>query len=46
MPKVILITGTSTGLGVATAVQAAQAGHTVYATMRNTQKRAAGVEGS
>ncbi len=39
MPKVILITGTSTGLGVATAVQAAQAGHTVYATMRNTQKR-------
>lgn len=41
MPKVILITGTSTGLGVATAVQAAQAGHTVYATMRNTQKRGA-----
>ena len=39
MPKVILITGTSTGLGAATAVQAAQAGHTVYATMRNTQKR-------
>ena len=39
MPKVILITGTSTGLGVATAFQAAQAGHTVYATMRNTQKR-------
>ena len=39
MPKVILITGTSTGLGMATAVQAAQAGHTVYATMRNTQKR-------
>lgn len=39
MKKIILVTGTSTGLGVATAVQAAQAGHTVYATMRNTQKR-------
>ena len=39
MPKVILITGTSTGLGVQIAVQAAQAGHTVYATMRNLAKR-------
>ncbi|KHA51297.1 SDR family oxidoreductase [Sulfitobacter geojensis] len=39
MTKIVLITGTSTGLGVATAVQAAQAGHTVYASMRNTQKR-------
>lgn len=41
MSKVILITGTSTGLGISIAVQAAQAGHTVYATMRNIGKRAA-----
>ncbi|MFW2589038.1 SDR family oxidoreductase [Sagittula sp. SSi028] len=40
MSKIILITGTSTGLGISVAVQAAQAGHTVYATMRNTAKRA------
>ncbi|WP_298259114.1 SDR family oxidoreductase [uncultured Litoreibacter sp.] len=40
MSKVILITGTSTGLGVSIAVQAAQAGHEVYATMRNLDKRA------
>ncbi len=39
MSKVILITGTSTGLGVQIAVQAARAGHTVYATMRNLEKR-------
>ncbi|MEM9787272.1 MAG: SDR family oxidoreductase [Pseudomonadota bacterium] len=39
MSKTILITGTSTGLGVSLAVQAAQAGHTVYATMRNLAKR-------
>ena len=39
MSKVILITGTSTGLGVSIAVQAAMAGHTVYATMRNLDKR-------
>ena len=41
MSKVVLVTGTSTGLGTSIAVQAAQAGHTVYATMRNTQKREA-----
>jgi NAD(P)-dependent dehydrogenase (short-subunit alcohol dehydrogenase family) len=39
MPKVIVITGTSSGLGVSIAVQAAQAGHTVYATMRDTTRR-------
>lgn len=41
MPKTILITGTSTGLGIRIAIQAAQAGHSVYATMRNLDKRAA-----
>lgn len=41
MTKVVMITGTSTGLGLSIAVQAAQAGHTVYATMRNLEKRAA-----
>ena len=41
MPKTVIITGTSTGLGVSIAVQAAQAGHTVYATMRNLDKRSA-----
>lgn len=39
MPKTILITGTSTGLGISIAVQAAQAGHKVFATMRNLKKR-------
>ncbi|MEO0504118.1 MAG: SDR family oxidoreductase, partial [Pseudomonadota bacterium] len=41
MTKSILITGTSSGLGIAIAVQAAKAGHSVYATMRNLAKRAA-----
>ncbi|MFK7965231.1 MAG: SDR family oxidoreductase [Burkholderiaceae bacterium] len=41
MSKTILITGTSSGLGTSIAVQAAQAGHTVYASMRNVGKRAA-----
>jgi len=40
MSKIILVTGTSTGLGISISVQAAQAGHTVYATMRNLEKRA------
>ncbi|WP_171179661.1 SDR family oxidoreductase [Ruegeria sp. HKCCD8929] len=39
MPKIILITGTSTGLGVQIAVQTAKAGHKVYATMRDLSKR-------
>lgn len=41
MTKVILVTGTSSGLGIDIAVQAAKAGHTVYATMRNLDKREA-----
>ena len=41
MPKIVLITGTSSGLGVSIAVQAARAHHTVYATMRNLEKRGA-----
>lgn len=39
MSKIVLITGTSTGLGISLAVQAARAGHTVYATMRNLDKK-------
>ena len=41
MPKSILITGTSSGLGISLAVQGAKAGHEVYATMRNLTTREA-----
>ncbi|GIG64492.1 SDR family NAD(P)-dependent oxidoreductase [Phytomonospora endophytica] len=36
--RVVLITGTSSGIGLAAAVQAAQAGYTVVATMRDTTR--------
>lgn len=39
MSKVALITGTSTGLGINVAIQLAQAGFKVYATMRNLEKQ-------
>jgi len=35
---VAVVTGTSTGIGLATAVALARAGHTVHATMRNPQR--------
>jgi NAD(P)-dependent dehydrogenase (short-subunit alcohol dehydrogenase family) len=38
--KTILVTGASSGLGMAIAVMAAKAGHLVIATMRNLDKRA------
>lgn len=39
-PKVILVTGTSSGLGAATALQLAKKGHSVFATMRDLSKKA------
>ena len=41
MKKVILVTGTSSGLGLKTSTLLAQQGHTVYATMRNLTKKEA-----
>ena len=39
MSKIVLVTGTSTGLGASICVQAASNGHKVYATMRDPSKR-------
>ena len=37
--QVILVTGASSGFGLMTAQSVAQAGHTVYASMRETEVR-------
>ena len=39
MSKVVLITGTSTGLGLKMAVSMSKKGYQVYASMRNTDKK-------
>ena len=36
----VLVTGTSSGIGLATALELGRAGHAVYATVRNTEKGA------
>ncbi len=41
MGELVLITGTSSGIGLSSAVECAAAGHRVVATMRNLAKRAA-----
>lgn len=41
MGELVLVTGTSSGIGLATAVECAAAGHRVVATLRNLDKRAA-----
>jgi len=41
MSRVILVTGTSSGLGLALAVKLAKQGYSVYATMRNLEKQEA-----
>jgi short-subunit dehydrogenase len=38
MSKIVVVTGCSAGLGISIAVQAAQKGHKVYATMRDIRK--------
>lgn len=38
MKKVILVTGTSSGLGLSVSIKLAEQGHTVYASMRNLDK--------
>ena len=34
---IVFVTGTSTGIGMATAISLARAGHSVYAGMRNSR---------